>query len=113
MKFPPKYDVSEAITPPPCSLLVPPAGGSASAPSRVGSCDVQRPSNRSMSVCASVTFQSRRNRPTVLSLVRSLAQATGAPITVPGLPSDRTNDNTVGLLRSEEHTSELQSRPHL
>jgi hypothetical protein len=29
----------------------------------------------------------------------ALAQATGAPITVPGLPSDRTNDNTVGLLR--------------
>ncbi len=39
----------------------------------------------------------------------ALAQATGAPITVPGLPTDRTNDNTVGLLRLDWKVTDAQT----
>ena len=82
MKFPPKYDVSDPMIPPPVCDIVPPVGGSARAPSRVGCCEFQRPSSRSMSVSASDTSQSNRTRPVVLSVARS----SGRPGTVIGVP---------------------------
>jgi hypothetical protein len=39
----------------------------------------------------------------------SLAQAAGAPIAVPRLPSDRTNDNAVGLVRLDWNLSDAQT----
>src|SRR6266550_3171389 len=46
MKRPPKYDVSEAIAPPPRTVRVPPVAGRASVPTRVGSWDSRRGGER-------------------------------------------------------------------
>src|SRR5437773_4992342 len=90
MRLPAKCDVRDAITPPPRSVRVPPVGGRPRGLTRVGCCESHRPSNRSVSVWASETFQSNRRNATALSVVRL---------------SERP--------RSEEHTSELQSHHDL
>src|SRR2546422_4696956 len=87
MSCSPKWDVNDAITPPARSQRLPPVDGRASDLTRVGSSEFHRPSKRNISVCASARFQSIRSRAAVLSVPRSP--------------------------RSEEHTSELQSRLHL
>src|SRR5213079_478598 len=70
MRLPAKCDVRDAITPPPRSVRVPPVGGRPRGLTRVGCCESHRPSNRSVSVWASETFQSNRRNATALSVVR-------------------------------------------
>src|SRR2546430_13292867 len=96
MRLPAKCDVRDAITPPPRSVRVPPVGGRPRGLTRVGCCESHRPSNRSVSVWASETFQSNRRNATALSVVRLSER----PWTCAGA-------------RSEEHTSELQSQSNL
>jgi len=50
MKCPPKNEVSEAMTPPPRVVRVPPVAGRARLPTRVGSWDSQLPSSRRVRV---------------------------------------------------------------
>src|SRR5207244_1024303 len=57
MKRPPKYEVSEAMRPPPRVVRVPPVAGTARVPTRVGSWDSQLPSSRSVSVATSPATQ--------------------------------------------------------
>src|SRR2546422_4359770 len=45
-RSPPKYEVSEAMRPPPRVVRVPPVAGRARVPTRVGSWDSQLPSSR-------------------------------------------------------------------
>src|SRR5438477_392169 len=82
MKPAPKCDDSETIAPPARCARVPPVAGSASGLTRVGSCELQRPSNRTISVCASARFQSIRRSATLLSVARS----PGSAGTVMGTP---------------------------
>src|SRR5438034_5984294 len=101
MRLPAKCDVRDAITPPPRSVRVPPVGGRPRGLTRVGCCESHRPSNRSVSVWASETFQSNRRNATALSVVRLSER----PWTCAGAP--------LAAARSEEHTSELQSHSDL
>src|SRR2546422_8379373 len=114
MKPSPKCDDSDAIAPPARCARVPPVAGSASGLTRVGSCELQRLSNRSITVCASARFQSIRTSATLLSVARSPGSA-GTVMGTPVAPaSARKRAAESGLTpRSEEHTSELQSRLHL
>ena len=83
MKRPPKYEVSEAMRPPPRVVRDPPVAGRARVPTRVGSWDSQLPSSRSVSVCTSLACQSRRSSPSVLFVARSSERpetVTGAPV---------------------------------
>src|SRR5207244_3493581 len=83
MKCPPKNEVSEAMTPPPRVVRVPPVAGRARLPTRVGSWDSQLPSSRRVRVWTSLACQSSRSRPSVLFVARSPerpATVTGAPV---------------------------------
>src|SRR5437762_2786994 len=83
MKCPPKNEVSEAITPPPRVVRVPPVAGRARLPTRVGSWDSQLPSSRRVRVWTSLACQSSRSRPSVLFVARSPERpesVTGAPV---------------------------------
>src|SRR5881398_1934753 len=71
MKCPPKNEVSEAMTPPPRVVRVPPVAGRARLPTRVGSWDSQLPSSRRVRVWTSLACQSSRSRPRVLFVARS------------------------------------------
>ncbi len=82
--------MSDASTPLPCPELFPPVAGSDSDPIRVGSCEVQRPSSRSVSVCASDGFQSTRTSPLALSFPRSLG-ISGSVAGTPVAPASETN----------------------
>ena len=83
MKRPPKNEVSEAMTPPPRVVRVPPVAGRARLPTRVGSWDSQLPSSRRVRVWTSLACQSSRSRPSVLFVARSPERpetVTGAPV---------------------------------
>ena len=83
MKCPPKNEVSEAMTPPPRVVRVPPVAGRARLPTRVGSWDSQLPSSRRVRVWTSLACQSSRSRPSVLFVARSPERpetVTGAPV---------------------------------
>ena len=83
MKLPLKYDVREANTPSPRVERVPPVAGTARLPTRVGSCESQLPSRRSVSVWASDACQSRRSRARVVVVLRSAESPetdVGAPL---------------------------------
>ena len=86
MNPPPKCDDSDAIAPPARCARVPPVAGSASGLTRVGSCELQRPSNRTITVCSSERFQSSRNSATLLSVARSPGSA-GSVMGTPVAPA--------------------------
>src|SRR6266404_4156045 len=83
MKCPPKNEVSDAMTPPPRVVRVPPVAGRARLPTRVGSWDSQLPSSRRVRVWTSLACQSSRSRPSVLFVALSPERpetVTGAPV---------------------------------
>ena len=105
MNPPPKWDDNDAIAPPARCVRVPPVAGSASGLTRVGSCELQRPSNRSISVCASERFQSSRSSPTLLSVARSPGSA-GSVMGTPVAPaSARKRTAESGLTPSRSRLS--------
>src|SRR5436305_15084072 len=69
-----------------------------------------RPPPRSTLFPYTTLFRSSRGAEALATLAEEL---TGLGVDAVAVPTDITDPAAVAALRSEEHTSELQSRPHL